>query len=343
MFKKSLGVFISGLLKLSLFGLALAGAGWLTFGTPDNVKRAADDSKLYAGIADASLEAAIDEIKTGTRQDIPVDDPVIREITADTFNADTFKENSQSIIDSVYAWLQGETDKPEFSVSLEDQKNQFVDSVSDYAASRYEALPICTPQQLRTINPNTIDPFNAPCRVPQIGSQTVRQRVSDEIVVNDFFVNNTAYTADNLPKDEQGRTILDYASAAPDAYRAFSLLPWILGIVSVVLAGLILALQDDKRRALKTIGITLVGTGIFLAIGSLIISWSFSQMNPPVESTLLQNSIVEFVKTLTGAYNRELMKFYLVYLLGGVGILATLWYQNKNRSGAPEHVTQKQP
>lgn len=321
----------SGLLKLSLFMLALAGAGWLTFGEPGAIKQAADDGGLYGGAVTNILDHAKKDVETSDTY-LALDDPEIEKAARDAFPPQLLKQQGESVIDGIYAWLQGETDKPAFSIDLTEAKQRFATNVGNYAQRRYDALPPCTIQQLQTHSTN-VDPFTVQCQAPGLSGATVNEIVKREILQSDQFLADTSYTAEDLPKDSEGRTVLDNLEPAPEMYQFLGSLPLLLGFASAIAATGVILLAEDKRRGLKAIGVTLVGTGIFLGLGALIISWSFNQMNGTTGEAF-QNSLVATVRSLTEAYNGNLLKFYLTYLLVGAAILITLHYQKRrNISG----------
>lgn len=327
---KRLGRFLSSsFLKLSLFLLALTGAGWMTFGTPNAIKQATDDSNIYQATVDTILESAKQSAKDQSTQ-LPIDQPEIEQAARDAFPADLLSKNSTVIVDSVYGWLQGKTDQPTFSVDLTEAKQNFANGVADYAVRRYESLPPCTVAQLRTLN-TEVDPFKVECRPPGLVSASVRQEVLDKILASPEFLADTSFTAADLPKDEQGRTVTENLSRAPDAYSLMRSLPWLLTALVIVLGLGVLYLSDTKRQGLRSIGITLLGTGLFLGIGALLITWSFDQMNhQPKES--FNDSLVRAATSLMTTFNENLLKFYVSYIVMGIIILANLWYQNRNQA-----------
>ncbi len=326
MVKKFLLVASSSLLKITLFSLALTGAGWMVFGTSDKIKQAAEENSLYDSAVEIVLENAKEEALSGNEQ-LPLDNPEIQAAAENAFPPELLSQNSGSIIDGFYTWLAGETPTPQFSVDLTDAKQRFADGVGDYAVKRYEALPPCTFAQLQTLSPD-VDPFSVDCRPPGLLGSTIRERVVTEILNSEEFLKDAVFTAEDLPKDEQGRTIAQNFEAAPDVFSALRLLPWILGISSLLLATAVLFLSEDKRKGLRRIATTLLGTGAFLAVGSLLITYLFNQMNQPEDA--FQSSAAGVAKSLAGEYNAALMQFYIVYIAVGAGILLTLWYQNRN-------------
>ncbi len=330
-------VFSSGLLKIALLSLALTTAGWVTFGTPENIKEAAQESKLYDTIVTNVLESAKQE-SAGQETQLPLDRPEIEQAAKDAFSSDQLNKNGESIIDGFYGWLQGSTEQPEFDVNLNEAKNRFAANVADYAQTRYEGLPACTLEQLRTTSPD-IDPFTVQCRAPGISGQIVREKVLSNILGSNEFLQDGSFTTDDLPIDENGKTITENLSSAPDAYKALSILPGIFGILSIVFAVGVLLLADTKRKGLKSIGITLLGTGVFLAIGSWLISLAFNQVNGQVVEPF-QSSLIGALKTLVADYNGALVKFAVGYVLLGGIIILSLWYQKRQQKAIPEGTVQ---
>lgn len=321
MLKRVTIVFFSSLLKITLFSLALAGAGWIVFGTPDNIKDAAESSGIYSSSVDNILKTAKDEALKGNAQ-LPLDNPEIEAAAKQAFPPELLSSNSESIINGFYAWLQGESETPQFAVDLTDAKQKFANNVAGYAQRRYESLPPCTMAQLQTINPDAVDAFSVNCRPPGLAGSSVREKVRADILASEDFIQTTEFTAENLPKDEQGRTVTENLSAAPDAYDIFKVMPWVLAGLSAAFAAIILLLHDDRRKGMKSIGITLVGTGIFIMLGALIINFVFGQMNQP--SDAFQASVASLFKSLASDYVVALRWFYITYILIGAIILLTL-------------------
>ena len=324
---KRLGFIVSsGLLKVTLFSLALAGAGWMTFNSPENIKQAANDSNLYDSAVTNVLDSAKQEAE-GQNSQLPLDDPRIEAAAKNAFPPELLSQNSESIIDGVYGWLEGKTDQPQFSVDLQDAKQNFSNEVADYAQTRYEALPPCTFEQLRGLSAE-VEPFEVDCKVPGLTGTAIRDKVFSSILGSEEFLKDTTFTFDDLPKDEQGRSVTQNLAAAPDIFKLLGTLPWILGILAVIFAIGGLFFAENKRRGLKSIAITLLSTGIFLFISSLLVSWSFKQVNSTSQNPF-EASLVGALITLVDKYNDALLKFIVIYVVIGAGILLSLWYQNR--------------
>lgn len=298
----------------------------MTFSTSDAIKEAADESNIYQTAVDNILDTAK---KNTNNQDalLPIDRPEIEQAAREAFPPDLLSKNSGSIIDSFYGWLEGKTEQPEFSVDLSEAKQDFASGVGDYAVRRYESLPPCTLAQLRTLDAE-VDPFSVECRPPGLASTSVRQEVINKVLGSPEFLADTNFTAEDLPVDEQGRNITDNLSAAPDAYNLIRTLPWLLGILSLLFGLGVLFLSDTKRQGVRSIGITFLGTGLFLGIAAFLAHWTFTQIISQTNEPFA-DSLISITTSLIQSFNANLLKFYAGYIILGTVILFGLWYQNK--------------
>jgi hypothetical protein len=333
MFKKFLLLTSSGLLKITLFVLALTAATWMVFGSSEGPKKALEDSGLYESVVDNALKST-QEAAQKEGSDFPLDDPAIQAAVKDALPPEFIQNNSEAFIDGLYGWLSGKTEQPQFAVDLTKAKQKLIDGVAAAAQKRYEGLPVCTVEQLRTLEAD-IDPFNAPCQPPGLASTAVQDKVRAELSGSKEFLNDTVLTAADLPKDDQGKTVTDNLAAAPDAYGLARSLPLLLAFVSVLLAAAVVFLSDTKLRGLRSVGITLLGTGIFLFIGSFLITYVFNQANKPgklvQEGNDFNANIIAGLQSLSDSFNGALMRYYVAYILLGGGILLGLWFKNRNQ------------
>lgn len=327
---KKFGRFLSsGLLKLSLLVLAFSGAAWLTFSTPENIKKAANESNIYSSAVDNILDSAKKDALKGDAN-LPLDQPEVIAAAKAAFPPELLSSSSETIIDGVYDWLGGKTDKPQFAVDLTDAKQKLAVGLADYAQKRYEALPVCSTTQLRNLSPD-VDPYALECKPPTLSSSTVRQQVLDKILLSPDFLKDTTFTADDLPKDEQGRNVTENLEPARNVFQASRLMPWLAGLIALLCAIAVVFWSDTKKQGLKSVGITLVGTGLFIGIGAYLIAWTFDQANKQQGSSF-QQSLVSALKSLVGSFNSGLMKFYVSFVAIGAMVLLALWFQNRQNN-----------
>lgn len=303
----------------------------MVFGTADKIKQAAEESKIYDAIVDNLYETAkIEAGGQGTQ--LPLDDPAIEKAAKSAFSTELIQKNSTQVIDNVYSWLKQDLKTPNFVVDFSEAKVQLADSLAQYAQDRYEGLPECTLAQLRSLNTSS-DLMNIGCRVPLISGDEARNRVKAELLNSPNFLKDTTFTVEDLPKDPQGMTVFEKAADAPRAFGIASALPVILLFVSVLLAIGVVLLAQTKLIAMKSLGLSLTGVGVFLAIDVFIITWLFKQMNSSSVGEF-QNSMLALIRNLTDEYVKALLVYCYVFIGTGAALLLASWLIRKRRMAA---------
>lgn len=310
-------------LKLSLFNLALTGSLLLVFGTPDLLKKSVEESRLYDTIVSHVIRSSEEAMQ---QQGFPIDDPEVKDAIEDAFPKKTFKKYSENVIDSIYAWLDGKVDEPDYRINLSPVKQKLAEEVGDYAFRRYAGLPVCSPAQLRSLS-SEVDPFKVYCKVPGIEPNQVRRDVMNKINESSELLSNAVITVKDLPKDAQGNTVFDNLSYLPAVAKFVRISPWIFGILSLAMAAALIVL-NGRHSGVRVVGVILVGTGTFLLIGTLILSFAFSQVNKPggalniAAAGSFQEPVLSIARTLNTETTKNLIIFSVAYI--ALGLLALL-------------------
>ncbi len=328
--KKLARVLSSSILKLSLFNLALVGAAVLVLGTSAQLKQSIVDSKLYDSFVDSVLQASIDASENQVQgQSFPLSDPEIQSAAKKAFPPELLQNNLEQVIDGTYAWLDGTTAEPKFSVDFGDAKQTFAAGVGDFAVRRFNSLPACTIGQLQSLDPS-IDPFNVPCQPPGVTAAMVQAQVVNEIQTSEEFLPKPVITPETMPADESGQTFAQQLSGAPGAMQTLKKLPWILATVALVAAAVTVPLHEKRRFGVRSIATTFAGTGIFLLVSTLILGYFFAQMNKPGGSISqfaegqFQQAVVSIFRSLSIEFNSYLIRFSLAYIAIGVLLYGVL-------------------
>ena len=174
------------------------------------------------------------------------------------------------------------------------------------------------------------------CLPPGLNIDEQRQSLVNQIANNKEFLGDPVITANNLPKDAQGRTVEQRLKRVPQAYQLAVLLPWVLGASGLLCGAVWLLLFEDKRKGSKAISTTLIGTGVFLLVSTLLINFVFNKLN---QSKLvggdLQAAMARVAKDLSQQVNRNILVFGGVYLGLGLILFAVL------KLTAPKHLHPK--
>lgn len=341
MFKKFGRGFSSTVLKISLYLLASATAFVVVFGTAQRIKIALVKSNVYNTFVDSALDKAKESQKdqSGGEINISLADPIVREAAKKAITPQLLQTSSESAIDGVYGWLQQKTTQPQFVINLTEAKQTFATTVSNSLATRIEALPVCTLAQLRTLDVNNLDLFTLPCRPPGVDIAAQRQKVVDDIVNNKDFLKDTVITAENLPKDEQGRTAAQQLSDVPKLFRLTMVTPWVLGVVIILCIVGVVVLFEDKRRTLRSLWITFLSVGLVLLLSFWLTDWALKRATTSdtvnAGGNFNQSGLL-LAKSLANDVNAVTLRFVVVYL-GLAGLLALWWWLWGRKSRVVPH------
>jgi len=316
--------------NMGLVGVAVSVALVMVFGNPSALKQALRDSRAYDNVADSTISDAVtankDAASTAT-----IPETQIKQAAKTAFTPGVLQSSTEQIIDGVYSWLRANSDKPDFRIDLTGQKQALAESLAGSAADRARQLPACGLQQLLELRGTTPDPFNIPCLPPGYDINALRSQAIADITNNQVFLKNPVITADSFPNDSQGRSVFENVSQAPELYQRLLLAPWVFGGL-VLLSGLLLVLlHDNKRAGLKSLGMKLIMSGIFLPIGTAVVSYISRLLGRQVGRQVgrqltagLQQAPAEVIRLLSSAVNHKLIWFSAGYIILGALALLSL-------------------
>ncbi len=342
--------FLATVFNLCLIGLVVLGPIVMVFGTSQQIEESLSDSGIYDNAVKAVVENAAKD--SAGQPDSPFNQPAVQEAAQKALSPDFLQNTSEGILDGLYGWLQKKTPEPQFNIDVAAAKQQFVAAVSDYAVARASQLPACTPAQAKQLG-GDVDPLTAQCLPAGYDVQSLPARIAAELEKQQGQEGNllqqTAITPETLPKDEEGKTpvqnFTEDAKNVPEIYGWLTKGPWLLGIFALLAGGLVVFLSDDKRRALRGLGITLLVVGALTLIGIAISGYAFGKLE---QSDVLANvdanlkePVTNLVKSLRNAFNQRLMVFGLVYIVLGGGTLIALHFTKPKRDGGSSSVADK--
>lgn len=175
-----------------LFGIALSVGIIHTFSGPAPIKQIISDSGIYSSVLNRSLDQASPITENGLN--ISYNDKIIRKAATDTFSPQFIKQNTETVIDSVYRWLDNKTPMPDFYIDLSGQKAVFANSVAQSVQKQLSNLPVCT----RTSVPQNFDTLNALCLPYGVTPSAAADSLRSDILSDQGFLDNLIITADTI-------------------------------------------------------------------------------------------------------------------------------------------------
>lgn len=294
------------------FSLALL-AYFLVFtqvtANPDKVKKILADSGVYQKVPSVIFDDSVDSGSTSSAS-IPLKDTGVRDVALETFTPGFVQKNVENLLDGTYDWLRGSTASPDFSLDLKEAKQQFAVNLGKLAAARLKRLPVCPDPQ-----PKEVDPLTTPCRPAGADIKALQKQVRVTAANSDNFLKETKIDASTL-KNGDGQPLFDKSSKLPEAYQKALRLPYLTGLVCLLLGGAIILISRTRHDGLKRLGKLLLISGVFVILAPFAINHLItSALQASPDDNVAAKLLVPVIQEL----NRVTSKVYFV--VGAVYIL----------------------
>lgn len=333
---------LSLVLLATLLGTAFSSSMVLNLREPSRVENWLNQSRLYdrfvATIAEDSQEPATDEAKQDTSAiaSTAASDAVVKKAAESAFSPQLVRQSAQTIISSNYAWLEGKTERPEFTIDLSEAKLSFAKQVGAYVRTYSAKLAVCTPTQLAELQNRYVDPLTATCRPPSVTPEDLGAETTRKLSTSGEFLSNPVVTPKTLnPRDDKGgsQPYYEKLAKAPEAYQLGLKMPWILGGLSVVTAVGIIFLSSLKRRGWRRVGIIIALAGVILIAVKFVADYGFTKLEDRVFNAStdgqLEQSLTDFAHRVEAALVKTDLLFGIAFLALAVIIFAVMF---RNRS-----------
>ncbi len=335
--RRTLVIVAASVFTLLLFLTILATAVAVIV-TPDHLKGWFKDSGAYTNFVDAALKSLPHDTSKGEGDDL-LAQPGGQAAAKKAFPPELLQRSAENFIDGTFAWLEGDTAKPTFSIDLSGAKQAFATGIGDYALQRYTALPLCTPGQVLA----TDDILSVPCRVQGVDiTPAINQKVQ-EIATGKELLEKPVITPETL-ESNSGETpqkpFYETMSELPKAYQFSKVIPYIVGGLAILSAVVIIFASTTKRSGLKRIAIPLLVGAALLFISMLVINFGIQKIGEAkitsknAVASLAQSTGISIARNVGHELNRIDLWFGIIFVLLGGGVFAVL-YITRGKTGPP--------
>jgi hypothetical protein len=319
----------------SLFILCLVAVASLTafnrlFGSSQTVKSTLQKGQVYDKFANAIAEQAArgDQNAQDQTGKPTLSSDAAQEVVTKVITPVKLQGYVEQVVDGTYTWLEGDADKPTYSLDLSSLKQELGVAAGDSAAARLKGLPVCTAAQLRTINPKKADLFTLPCRPPGLNIAAERQKLVSDITNGQDVLEDTQITADDIRSDDQGSVSpFEKFSIVPTIYQWGKVLPWVVGGTALLAGAGMVYLNPDRRAGQKAVAKTLLTIGLLLVISFGVSTFMMNRIQPntqEADTQPMQEAMISLIQTLSRSFGRVVLVFGVVYTAAGAGGLTAL-------------------
>lgn len=311
--------FLAGFVAfISLVQLPFAFAVSSVFSTPDNIDTALKKGGVYDNVVPLTLEETSKKNNDANSQQI-LADPGFRDAIVSSVEPSDIQAASQSAIGGIFAWLQGKTNQPEFTIDLSKPANQAVEKLTAYAQQRAASLPPCTLQQLQTVDFQS-DVLSIPCLPPGVSAAQIGQQFSDQTKQQVDLLRDPVIDSKQLLRE--GDTAQLQESQLPEFYQSLHSSKWFtLGLV-VILVSLLIFARRDRLAGVRYVAILLLSAAGVLGIVLLMV-W-FAQKNVPVTDDKIAELVANTLLNLANQITSIVRWFVLGYAVVGIAALVAV-------------------
>ncbi|MBN2015249.1 hypothetical protein JW766_00240 [Candidatus Dojkabacteria bacterium] len=236
-----------------------------------NIKDWLSRGGVYDKLASVWVEIAKSEAGEELSEHVNLDEETeLVESINEVFPPEWLKMNAEKIIDSVYVWLEGETEYPEFEIDLSDRSGIMIDIVTSSILDQIKALPECSQEEIVSMEGQDINPLELECLPPDYNLDEIDERMAEEFEKQEFFQTDVISSKEFFKKEDKDSNGFDKLNQLikanyPIIKKLYIYIPLIILVFSLILFILVPKLSSK----LMFIGIIWVLSGSSLLFGSL--------------------------------------------------------------------------
>lgn len=326
--RKSMIGLASFVLFTSLMSFGLGFAFWQVFGHPGPVESALDQADIYDGILANFVQSHQDNTTIG----VPLTNGSVQTAVQKAFPKSVVEPAVNQAINGVYAWVQGKTATPTFSIDLSSAKANLADYVEQVATQQAATLPVCSNDQLFTelqqVQQNTL---SITCRPAQLSSAAIGAYAKQQVLSSSFL--NKPLTPESLGLTTNGQLKVPSQQskstqtiAAPTLYQRLIQDLYASAAVAIICIGIIVWQHRDWLRGLRRAGGILGAAGVVCIVeaeaAGHVHTWlSSSKFNISGQQVadVLQRSIIKMIGILATDFHRWLLDYGVILFIVGIG------------------------
>jgi hypothetical protein len=317
--RKLLTGLFSIVLFLSLIGLALSTSSKINLSNESKTSDILNSTTLYQDFLNQVTSQA--DKSLNSTQSAPLNTEIKKAVSA-ALPQSEFNSYVNTFVKANYAWLQGNTAKPQFKIDLSANKTAFATKISSYVNQNLSNLPECDDVQLLQLEAVASSPLTLICRPPTLSIAQAASQVRGEVNNSSVFLANTVITPGSLNANNNNTGNAYYVSItkAPQAYKWTMRSPYIFAASSLISMFLVYVCIRRRSKRIKVIGYIILVSGLVLLLVRLSSGHIVTQANKHISNGY---GIAEFKPALIDFANKleaNVMKTDLWFAIGYIVI-----------------------
>ncbi|HLG90789.1 MAG TPA: hypothetical protein VI336_01340 [Candidatus Saccharimonadales bacterium] len=332
-------VIAAGAAAFFLFMMALDTSIVRVIGSPEPIKKILADSGIYESAISSTLEQ-IGQEGSGNGE-VAFGSQIVVSAADATLSGQYLKATVDGVLDSIYRWLDGSTQVPDFRIDLSAKKEEFAKKVAAGVEKHVAGLPAC-----KTAASNEFDAFSAKCRPAGLSASSAAGEARREILRSEEFLKDTVITADDFKAAGSNEPFFTgQLKDIPAAYQSLKASPLALGVAGFLALTAVFFLSSSRLVGLRNVGFILIGAGIFfLLLGSAVNALVDNKILPQIslENAVFEQDLRQLVGSLSSRVSNTLSAFGGGYsILGGISVGTYYFVRHRQPASAAKAVGTK--
>ena len=289
------------------------------FGSAGTIKSALNQSGVYNDLAASVVQQAA----TANGGTIGNDQQAVQKAVSDAVSPAYLQKETNSVLDGIYAWIQGKTTDLSFNVDLTPIKGNLVNSVAEQAKLHAQSLPACT--DLASASAAASDPFSATCLPPGVTPDAVAEQARQQVLSSDAF--KTSSITPQTISQNQGHSLQEQLKPAATAYAAMRNGLWVAGVTALILIAAVIGLSKPWQGGVKRVAWVFIPIGAVNVLLGFAAGWvtkfAVNKLNEQ-SANALQAKIANVVKILSDDLRHWWIGYGIVLIVLGIAGLVAI-------------------
>lgn len=250
------------------------------FTNPSIIKGWLSTSNMYENVVSQSLgliaiSSEENEVQATSLEDQFAQNPFIETVDitnalAESITPRFLEEQTSSVIDGMYAWLDGSENEPIFTFSIATKQDEIGVRLGDTLNQKLASLPECLPEELTP----DFDLIEARCLPPGVSITGEIDRFVDEFTGENGLLSGAEWNQEDIIKREGEESGLsrDQLKYGQQAFSGLKQGPILLFLAGALCAIVVYYTSRTRYRGFSEIGNTIFSGSLFVFGTSLILS-----------------------------------------------------------------------
>lgn len=302
----------------------------------ENVKGWLDESEFYEKIVDFGVNSLLNEINKSSGDSalensefLPEEisnESKIAEEAEKIFTPEWIEEETEEVIDSVYDYLERESNEINFEINLSEPNENGQKVLSGLFKSKLSALPDCTDN--KAISLDDFDLYKDGCVPKNLDRRSLNETI-DKSVQEIMLFENMTISSENLDINTGD------LEPARNVFMMLKYTPYILLSIIIVISGIIFFLAPGSRNKYVLLGTLFIASGLIASTAGVIAKANFNNTFSILENSINESpsGLIDLIKpVMEEAYNSIIYTdiiLSIITVIAGIVLLSIGYKRNR--------------